>query len=462
MNCARSIPIALLIMALAAQLALTACTPAGAAEKDEPLTVPVQVAPVETGDIAAVLSYAGNLQPTQEVEVSAGTTDKVVDLRADVGDVVHQGDVLIAFDTATLEIQSAQAQGALSAAEAQLAKMKRGTRPEQVMAAQAALNLAQANLSGVDTASDAQIETAAGGVAQAQAALKLAQAEYDKVSWAGQAGMLPQSLALEQSTVAYETAMANYNAVVKGAPVERLALEASLLQAQSALALANDPFVPEDFVIAEAAVQQARSALELAQTQSDRANVESPIDGIVAARHVSLGETPSPGMPLFTLVSVEVEVILAVEEGRIGDVHVGQPAAIRVVAYPGRDFPAVVSSVSPTADPKTHTFTLKISPEDDDSQLKGGMFADVSLLTEEHTGALLIPRSAVRRADNDTTVFVVQDGQATARPVTLGLEQGDKVEVLAGLTAGEDVVVAGQAALSDGSRVAVDEVIEHE
>lgn len=461
MNLTHLVTNPMLSLLLVAGLVLAACMPAGVPAlvqgtgEDEPLPVPVQVAPVETGNVTAVLSYSGNLHPVHTVDVTAGYTDDVVELHADVGDTVQTGDILLAFDTTTLNIQQAQAQAAVTTAEMQLAKMRRGTRPEQILTAQAALNLAQANLSRIDTVTEAQIEAAAGGVAQAQAAVRQAQSEYDKIAWAGQIGEMPQAIALEQTTTAYETALANYNAAVKGAPVERLALEASLLQAQSALALARDPFVPEDFAIAEAGVQQARTALELVQTQLDEATVTAPVDGVIAARYVSPGETPGRGRPLFTIISNEVEAIFAVEEGHIGDVYVGQPAAIRVVAYPGRDFAATVTSVSPAADPKTHTFTVKVTPADKQGLLKSGMFADVSLLVEERAGALLVPKSAVRRNNGEATVFVVKENQVEVRPVILGIEYGHKFEVLKGLEAGEQVVVSGQSNLSGGSRVEV-------
>lgn len=441
-----------------------ACTPATAQSSLPPTpaavdngkpVVPVQVAKVKTGDLASVLTYAGLLQPLRTLDVTANYSDQVVELPAGEGEAVRQGDLLLVFDTTELEIQLSQARLAVSTAEANLAKMRRGTRPEQILATQGALNLARANLARIDNLSESQIEAASNGVVQAQAALKLAQAEYDKIAFSSDVGEKPEAAALEQATAAYETAMANYNAALKGAPIERLALESALLQAQSALALAQDPFVPEDFTIAEVEVKNAQESLKLLQTQLDEARVEAPIEGIVAARHVEAGESPSQGQPLFTLVSAEVEAILAVEEGSLARIRVGQPAAIRVVVYPGRDFPAEVTYIAPVADPQTHTFTVKVAPADPERLLKGGMFANVSLMVAEHNGVLLVPVAAVRQVAGRDSVFVVKDGRAELRPVTLGLAQEDRVEILSGLAAGEQVVIIGQSELEDGTPVRV-------
>ena len=85
------------------------------------------------------------------------------------------------------------------------------------------------------------------------------------------------------------------------------------------------------------------------------------------------------------------------------------------------------------------------------------MFADVSLLQQERTGALLIPLRAVANEDGRTFVYVVRGGQAESRTITLGMEQGDSVEVVDGLASGEMVVVAGHSGLSDGSPVKIAE-----
>jgi len=155
-------------------------------------------------------------------------------------------------------------------------------------------------------------------------------------------------------------------------------------------------------------------------------------------------------------VSKPVEIILNVEESRIGHVAEGQNAALQVTAYPGQDFPAVVTNVAPTADSQSHTFAVQVTPLDEDHLLRSGMYANVSLLIEEKQETLLVPRAALTEVAGQETVYVLNgDNTVEQRAVTTGLEEDDRVEILSGLTVGEQVVIAGQASLGDGSKVEV-------
>jgi RND family efflux transporter MFP subunit len=127
-----------------------------------------------------------------------------------------------------------------------------------------------------------------------------------------------------------------------------------------------------------------------------------------------------------------------------------------VTAYPGQDFAAVVTRVAPTADKQSHTFAVTVTPLDDDYLLRSGMYANVSLLINEKQETLLVPRAAVTEVAGQETVYVVNgDNTVEQRAVTTGLEEDGRVEVLSGLTAGEQVVIAGQASLQNGSKIEV-------
>ena len=92
-------------------------------------------------------------------------------------------------------------------------------------------------------------------------------------------------------------------------------------------------------------------------------------------------------MALF--VSKDVEVLLNVEESRIGQISLNQNAALRVAAYPGQDFPAVVTSIAPVASKDTHTFPIKITPADEKGLLRSGMYADVAVLAQASMARVL-------------------------------------------------------------------------
>jgi RND family efflux transporter MFP subunit len=194
----------------------------------------------------------------------------------------------------------------------------------------------------------------------------------------------------------------------------------------------------------------------------EEATIRAPFDGVVAELYITEGSMVGPQAPVALFVSQQVEAVFNVEESRIGQVKDGQSAALRVATYPGQDFPGVVTSIAPVADKDSHTFIVKVTPVDGDNLLRSGMYADLSLLVEQKEATLLVPRSAVSdsQGDGQQVVYVLQDDATVRRqPVTIGLEQADsdRLEILSGLTAGQQVVIAGQGSLEDGVKVEVRE-----
>jgi RND family efflux transporter MFP subunit len=196
--------------------------------------------------------------------------------------------------------------------------------------------------------------------------------------------------------------------------------------------------------------------VQMARIQMEETTIRAPIDGVIAELYITRGGMAAPQAPAALLVSKEMEVLLNVEESRISQVEKGQSAALQVTAYPGQDFPGLVTNIAPVADKQSHTFAVKVTPLDDDNLLRSGMFANLSLLVEEKQGAVLIPRAAVTEIADQEIVYVVNgDNTVDQRAVTTGLEEDSRVEILSGLTAGDQVVIAGQAGLQDGSTVEV-------
>jgi multidrug efflux system membrane fusion protein len=145
---------------------------------------------------------------------------------------------------------------------------------------------------------------------------------------------------------------------------------------------------------------------------------------------------------------------LNVPESVISQVKKGQSAALKLTAYPGQDFPGEVTSIAPTAAKDTRTFEVKVTPTKGGELLHSGMYANVSILAQEKKNILVVPLAAVTEQNNQPTVYVVKsDHTVEQRPVTTGLADSDRIEILAGLKAGEQVVTAGQANLVDGAKV---------
>ncbi len=460
----KKLSIITLVLLGAIALITTACGAPGAegamaqAAPQEPTPeaiTPVEVATVEIGDIALIYAYAGNLQSKDEIAILPAASGRVESVLVEVGDEVKAGDPIAAIERDRYIEQVRQAQAALTTAKLNLAKMELGSRPEEIAAAQAAVQLAKAALNDVADINDNERTTAAAAMAQAEAALRKAQSDYDKIAWAGNVGETREAQALEQATINYENALAAYNLQTNPSDSQLAPLMAQLTQAELALALRVQPFREIDFEIARTAIEQAESGLAMANLQLDETTIKAPFDGVIAELYITEGSTVGPQAPIARQVSKEVEASIEVEESRIGQIFDGQSASLQVTAYPGQEFPAAVTSVAPVADQDTRTFTVKITPVDADGQLRSGMYANARLLIDEKKDTLLVSRDAITLVGDQPTVYVVNGDRVEQRQVTTGLANDGQIEILSGLEAGDTVVIAGQPNLVDGAKIEV-------
>jgi RND family efflux transporter MFP subunit len=185
--------------------------------------------------------------------------------------------------------------------------------------------------------------------------------------------------------------------------------------------------------------------------------VISTISGTVIQAPANPGDTVSPQTPVYVVGdpgSLAVETFVPERYATI--VRRGQDAQAAFEAMRGEVFPAVVDEVSPILESASRTLRIRLRFTGQESRIKPGMFATVSLVTESGTDIPVIPREAVINTYGSWIVFVVNgEGLAERREITLGLEDEDLVEAASGLELGETVVVAGQNFLSDGDRVRV-------
>ncbi len=218
----------------------------------------------------------------------------------------------------------------------------------------------------------------------------------------------------------------------------------------------------EKGLVSQEAYDAALSSLQAAEAQLESAAIElayteirAPFDALVAARHVRLSQYVTQGTPLFRISDFTPLLCpIEVPEKDLSRLHVGQPARIRVEAFPDQDFLARVQRIRPTIDAATGTVTVTLEVEGG-GRLRPGMFASVFLHTNTHEDTLAIPRTALVLDSIGDTVYV-RDGEVAARRnVRLGIREQDLVEILEGLAEGDEVVVLGQDGLSDGTPVSI-------
>src|SRR5512140_1062194 len=216
-------------------------------------------------------------------------------------------------------------------------------------------------------------------------------------------------------------------------------------------------------------VRAADARIGVAKEDADNCIVRAPFDGIVVSKDAQRGELVSPisegggftRTGIATLVDMNsLEIEVDVNESYIARVQQGQRVSATLDAYPNRELPAKVRTVIPTADRQKATVKVRIAFDKLDDTILPDMGVKVSFLAGEQTGAreaarALIPRAAARTADDQTVVFLERAGVLERRAVKLGLEIGADVEVTAGLSPGDKVVVEGPSGLRDGQRVKV-------
>ncbi len=203
------------------------------------------------------------------------------------------------------------------------------------------------------------------------------------------------------------------------------------------------------------AFESARAQLEGNQIQYDYTRIVAPFDGLIVERAIKFGETVTAGQRLFRISDFEPLLChIAVPERDLTRVSPGQSARIEVEAYPGEEFEGRVIRVSPVVDAATGTVRVTLEV-DRQERLSPGMFANVRLVTDVRPNALIMPRRALSLESLADAVFVVEDGLAARRNVTLGYEDEDMVEVAEGLRAGDRVIVVGQDGLTDATPVQI-------
>ena len=419
--------------------------------------MPVEVSKAVTGTISDILTYAGTLQPKDSVKLSPLVNGQVVTVTVKVGDSLKAGDPVVQLDQTTVQAQVDQAQANLTANQQKLTRMQIGlARPRRLPRLKLPCELRRLPSTRWIPPRMISARSQPPTWPKPKPALQLAQHDYDKISYSSSASSSAQALALQQATINYQQAVASYNLTINPTDGQLAPLQNNLAQAQLKLALTKQPYIDSDLAQVQATVDQAKAALNLAKAQLSYATVRAPFDGIVAEVYVSPGAFVSTATPVIDFISSAQEVALDVEEARIGQIKNDQHASLRVATYPGKDFGAMVTSVAPMADSKTHSFQIKVTPADPTRMLRAGMYADVQILANQKQNTVLIPAVAITPVNNQSVVYVVKaDNTVEARTVTTGLANNDQVEILSGVQAGEAVVTAGQSNLANGARVQV-------
>ncbi len=379
-------------------LAAVACSGTRpAAPREEPL--PVRIRTPARVRQAAQIAVSGSVEPQRTVDLAFSVAGRVARVLFDEGQEVGAGALVAEIDPADYQfgVEAAAAQTAL--ARAAYEKALRGARAQELE--------------------------------RARAAYVQREDEYQRL----------RQLFEKKSL----------------APADFKKIEAAYLAAKAQWEEAQEGARQEDRAAAKAAVEQAEAAERVARKKLADTRLVATAPGTVARRGVDPGEVAAAGFPVFTIVDLATaHVRVAVPESDIGLVRAGQPATVFIPALPGEQFTGRVDLVGAAADPASRAFSVKIAVPNPRRLLRAGMIAEARIQSDVEVDAITLPVDAVvRDPQGATLVFVYSPAQhrVYGRRVELGPVRGREVEIQAGLSADEPVVVAGQHQVREGMRV---------
>jgi membrane fusion protein (multidrug efflux system) len=205
----------------------------------------------------------------------------------------------------------------------------------------------------------------------------------------------------------------------------------------------------------------AKADYDLSRKRLDDTSILAPLSGVVTERRVKVSDLVSTTQPLFKIVDLNtLEAEVHIPEQDYEKVRVGQSALLRIDALPEKSFPGKVVRKSPVIDSRSGTADATLAVENPEGLLRPGMFVRVQIVVAVRSDALSLPREAILLQGERKTVFTVPDGTAREVEVKTGFEQGDRVEILEGLSEEDRVVVRGHLGLQGGTKVRILEELD--
>jgi len=392
--------------------------------------VPVVVAAAEQGTMAQTLTVTGTIRAGREADVGAQISARVVEVKVREGDSVTAGQVLVTLDAAQAKSQVRQARAGAEAAAARLEAAKRrlevleeGARPEEKAIARSRLE-------------------------QAESALRTAEADLKRLRGLYEEGAISKQQ-LDGAQTEYDTARTNRDSARQSLELMEKGARPEEIEAGR-----------KDVEAAAAGLDQARGMLAEAEERLGYTVIRSPLTGVVYERHVEPGEITSTGGgdPLLRLADLSTVYYEAMVPERVAlRVKPGQRVEVVVQGNGDRSVEGEVERLVPVANPNSRDFLMRINLVEAAGVTKPGMFARGAVIVEESAGVVVVPKDALVERGGKLLAFVVAEGRAEQRKVGAGISDAERVEIVSGITAGEQVVVIGAQGLQDGDPVQVKE-----
>jgi RND family efflux transporter MFP subunit len=205
---------------------------------------------------------------------------------------------------------------------------------------------------------------------------------------------------------------------------------------------------------AHASVRTAQAALSTARNQLARGELKAPFDGVVAKVSAAAGEPVDPSRTIVEVARIEVlELRAPVAPSQAAFLRAGQPAILDTESQPGLRFPGEVTTVGSVVDLATGAALVRIRVDNARGALRANIVGRAHVVVDVHKGALAVPKAAIVGGPEGPGLELVEDGKARRVAVKTGYDDGARVEVLAGIKEGQQIIIQGAYAVPDGTPV---------
>lgn len=401
---------------------------------------PVVAAPVIERDTASGQTFVGTVMPLKRSSVGSAVDGRVIEYPVNEGDRVKKGQPLAQLLTETIQQQILAAEAELELRQAELTELQNGSRPEEIAQAEAQMKGAKAALDYARRRHDRNL-----AIFQQNRAVTEEQVQE----------MLSLATRAEES---FHDAQAHYELVRQGPRREKIAQSKARVAEQTAI-------------------------VEQLKDQFRKHTMIAPFDGYVVAEQTEVGQWVSRGDLVAEVIALDqVDVEAFVQEEHIPFVSVGNSARVEIPALHNQAFIGQVALIVPQADTRSRTFPVKVRLDNVLGKagplIKAGMLARVTLPTGARQNAFLVPKDAIVLGGPKPMVYVIDTAAAkpaeangqtpapssTVRPVTveLGVADGQWIQIRGDVAAGQQVVVQGNERLRPGQPVVITRVLEPE
>lgn len=218
----------------------------------------------------------------------------------------------------------------------------------------------------------------------------------------------------------------------------------------------NDAVTEEQIAVATVAVRNAeilekKAAVARLDLLLTKAEIVSPVDGVVTRRYVEVGQWVNQGDPIADIVQLDpLFVRVNVPEGLVSRIKVGDPATVTVDALGGQSFTGKIDQIIPAADASSRTFPVKILLPNPELKIWPGFFARATITSASESAGFVVPRDAVVTSGDQHRVVAARDGKAVVIPVSIGAGAGNRISVTGELTETDVVITRGNEGLRGG------------